>query len=102
MGVHSLPCCGAQGWQNPVQSQTGSLFKDWHGNSPTGLLSHSTTKMTDESDLENVHTAGGLLQSLPYDVVLRAKLMVSHLLLPKGSIVLDMECGTGTLTAAMA
>ena len=62
--------------------------------------------MTDESQmdtpLDQGGGGGGLLQSLPYDVVMRAKLMVSHLLLPRGSIVLDMECGSGTLTAAMA
>src|SRR6218665_3698374 len=58
--------------------------------------------MTDEVQTDTIPTPGGLLQSLPYDVVMRAKLMVSHLLLPKGSIVLDMECGTGALTAAMA
>jgi len=42
------------------------------------------------------------LKSLPYDVVLRAKHIVSHLLLPEGATVLDLECETGALTAAMA
>ncbi len=42
------------------------------------------------------------LASLPHDVVLRAKHIVSHLLLPEGSVVIDLECETGSLTAAMA
>lgn len=55
-----------------------------------------TTRETPLSD------AGGFLKSLPYDVVLRAKHIVSHLLLPEGATVLDLECGAGTLAAAMA
>lgn len=42
------------------------------------------------------------LESLPYDVVLRAKHIVSHLLLQDGASVLVPECETGVLVAAMA
>lgn len=45
---------------------------------------------------------GSLLQSLPHDVVLRAKHIISHLLLPDGATVIDLECETGALTAALA
>lgn len=56
------------------------------------------------SEAETIPTvlAGGLLQSLPHDVVMRAKHIVSHLLLPENATVLDVECETGVLTAAMA
>ncbi len=46
--------------------------------------------------------AGDFLKSLPTDTVQRAKHIVSHLLLPEGATVLDLDCGTGALTAAMA
>ena len=42
------------------------------------------------------------LPSLSHDVILRAKHIVSHLLLPEGATVLDLDCETGALTAAMA
>lgn len=42
------------------------------------------------------------LKSLPHDIVLRAKYIVSHLLLPDGATILDLGCETGALTAAMA
>lgn len=40
--------------------------------------------------------------NLPHDVILRAKHIVSHLLLGEDSTVLDLDCETGALTAAMA
>ena len=42
------------------------------------------------------------LLNLPHDVILRAKHIVSHLLLPEGASVLDLDCETGGMTAAMA
>lgn len=52
-----------------------------------------------------IHTMSDMdanLSTLPYDIVLRAKHIVSHLLLPEGAQVIDLECETGALTAAMA
>lgn len=43
-----------------------------------------------------------LLAALPPETRMRAKLIASHLLLANGSLVLDMECETGALTAALA
>ncbi|MCB9987690.1 MAG: class I SAM-dependent methyltransferase [Rhodospirillales bacterium] len=52
--------------------------------------------------LEPATPAPSSVPTFAHDVMLRAKHMVSCLLLPDGSTVLDLDCGTGALTAAMA
>lgn len=42
------------------------------------------------------------IASLPSNVLLRAKLVSSHMILPDNALVLDVGCGNGELTAALA
>jgi len=44
----------------------------------------------------------GYIDSLPYHVLLRAKLLSSHMILPDNALVLDIGCGQGDMTAALA
>ncbi|MBU6234321.1 MAG: methyltransferase domain-containing protein [Alphaproteobacteria bacterium] len=59
-------------------------------------------QMTTMDETPAQQAEDSFLKSLPHEVVLRAKYIVSHLLLPEGATVLDLQCDTGALTAAMA
>ncbi|PCI56094.1 MAG: methyltransferase [Alphaproteobacteria bacterium] len=63
---------------------------------------------TDNTDLfkdeiiDYIEERNHMLKDIPYDVVHRAWFTLSHLLLDEGAKVLDMGCGDGELTYAMA
>lgn len=52
--------------------------------------------------MHTVKDPQGYIESLPYNVLLRAKLLSSHMILPDNAVVLDVGCGQGDVTAALA
>ena len=56
----------------------------------------------EEETIDYIEERNYLLQDIPYEVVRRAWFTLSHLLLDDGATVLDMGCGEGEVTFAMA